>query len=126
MSDRPSVASPAERLPWSWHAALQLLVLLTVGGFSALAVHHGCVNPGIQFNGVEPGTSRAGYCAATDGQAPWLPSMAMPVATLVVWFAMPFGRRRPMSGWLLVLAWIAVIIANATIANSLQFSYTIT
>jgi membrane protein YdbS with pleckstrin-like domain len=73
----------------------------------------------------EAGTARAGYCAAISGGSPWLLLIAVPIFALGVWFGLPSARRRPAFGWLMVLAWIIALFVIATLANSLQFAYTI-
>jgi hypothetical protein len=107
------------------HAAGQALVLLLICALGALLVRHGCLHPPPPVDRPEPGTARAGYCAAVSGHAPWLLFVAVPIAMLTLWLMTPAARRRPASGWLLVAVWTVAILAAAAFANALTSAHTI-
>ena len=112
----------AARLPWSALLALALLVGC-VGVLCAAVVHSGCVNPGPPVNRPDPGTPRAGYCGTMDD--PTLRAALVVLATVVVVVAAAVARRRPW--WTLGVAALVTLglIANAIVASSLTFAYTI-
>ena len=104
------------------HVAGQSLVVVTMSVFAAAAVYAGCTHASQPVPRPEQGTARAGYCAAVNGGAPWFLFIAVPLASLALWFAPPAARRRPASGWFLVLGWILALLALLVIANTLAYT----
>jgi hypothetical protein len=112
----------AARLPWSALLALALLVGC-VGVLCAAVVHSGCVNPGPPVSRPDPGTPRAGYCETMDDAT--LRAALVVVATALVVFAGVVARRRPLWPLLATALVILALLANAVVAKSLTFAYTI-
>jgi hypothetical protein len=85
---------------------------------AAAAVHQGCFEA-TPFQPPVPGTPRAGYCDAINATHPWLsltivPALAMIGGGLLL-------RRRAWSVYLLAALLGAAVLANALIANRLEF-----
>jgi hypothetical protein len=89
----------------------------------AVLVHHSCFDASTPFPQPIPGTARAEYCDSVNSAIPWVTLTLVPIALMGVigWVC----RRRPR----LVIAGVFILslllIANATVANSLTYSLTL-
>jgi hypothetical protein len=103
---------------------LILVVLVAcVGVVCALAVHHGCGDPGPPVGRPDPGTPRAQYCGTMDRPG-WRLAVVVLAAAAVIGAAVIARRRRL---WTIVATTVIaiVLVANAIVATSLTFALTI-
>jgi hypothetical protein len=85
---------------------------------AAAAVHQGCFEA-TPFAPPVPGTPRAGYCDAINATHPWLSLTIVPaLAMLGGGFLL---RRRVWWLYLLAALLCAAMLANALVANSLEY-----
>ena len=112
----------AARLAWSALLALALLVGC-VGVLCAAVVHSGCVNPGPPVSHPDAGTPRAGYCGTMDGRT--LRAAVVVLAVVLVGLTGVAARRRPLWPLLATALVILALLADAVVATSLTFAYTI-
>jgi hypothetical protein len=110
-----------EPVPWWGQFLAQITVLSSIAVLIAIGVRSRCVSPPPPVDQPSPGTPLAGYCDAVSGHAPWLLLVAVPLAVLVG--CVSLIRRRPVLGWLLVMAIIASLTANVTYEYSLDWAY---
>lgn len=101
---------------------LGLTLAVAIVALSAAAVHQGC-SEATPFEPPIAGTPRAGYCDAINGAHPWLsltivPALAMLGGGFLV-------RRRAWAVYLLAALLCAAVIANALVANNLEYSVNI-
>jgi hypothetical protein len=110
-------------LSWRTVGLLVFIVALVSIG-SAAGVHDACVNPGPPVARPEPGTARAGYCAATHAvDARWLLLAVAPA--LLALLAIAVVRRRSMASLVVAALFGAAVVTNFFVADSLTFAYTI-
>jgi hypothetical protein len=99
------------------------VLVACIGVLCAAVVHSGCVNPGPPVSRPDPGTPRAGYCETMDDAT--VRAALVVLATALVAVAAAVSRRRPW--WTLGAAALAAValLADAIVATSLTFAYTI-
>jgi hypothetical protein len=98
------------------------LAVVIVALSAAAAVHQGCFEA-TPFEPPIGGTPRAGYCDAINPTHPWLSLTIVPaLAMLGGGFLL---RRRAWAVYLLAALLCAAVIANALVANKLEYSVNI-
>ena len=94
-----------------------------VAAVCAFVAHHGCVDPGPPVSRPEPGTPRAGSCGTVDdGVVRALIVLAAVAIVLAAGHALRRRRRCAVAAAMLVAL---ALLANAVVASSLTFAYTI-
>jgi hypothetical protein len=88
--------------------------------FCAALVHHGCFDINQTFPTPIPITARAGYCDAINSATPWVSLTLVPTGLVAVlsWLNRSHPRRVALSAFVVCL----LLVANATVANSLTYS----
>lgn len=98
-------------------------VVAVCAAICAAVVHAACFHPPPPVTRPEPGTPRGEYCEAVVRWKPWVSLTLGPVALMVV--AGSLGRRRAWVLAIMALVICGVLIANATVVDSLEFAHTI-
>jgi hypothetical protein len=116
--------SPTSSGVWLGGLALQIAALLVVAVPLALAVRHGCIDPGPPVDRPVAGTARADYCNAIGGSTPWLLLVLLPVAVVTA-TSFVVRARSWWAGWISVLIVVAVLGLNALLLLSTDFATTV-
>lgn len=89
----------------------------------AALVHHACFDISPPFSQPIPGTARAEYCDSVNSVVPWVTLTLGPTALMGVigWTC----RRRPRVVVAVLFALSLLLIANATVVNTLTYSLTL-
>jgi hypothetical protein len=98
-------------------------VVAVCAAICAAVVHAACFHPPPPVTRPEPGTPRGEYCRAVLPWKPWVSFTLGPVALMAVGGSL--GRRRAWVLAMMTLLICGVLIANASVADSLEFAYTI-
>ncbi len=108
----------------TWRAIVAITACTAfVAVVCALAAHHGCTDPGPPVRHPDPGTPRADYCGAIDDGAS--PALIVLAAVGIVALAGIALRRRPWWAALIAGLVLLAVAADAVLASSLTFAYTI-
>jgi predicted small integral membrane protein len=110
------------RLWWGW-ALAPIAFAGCVAVICAVAAHHDCMEPGPPVSRPEPGTPRAGYCGTVDDRA--VRAVIVFAGVAVVALAAVALRRRPLWAVIVTALVVLTLMANAIVASSLTFAYTI-
>jgi hypothetical protein len=114
----------AKGLALPWTAAVMLVALVVfVSVLGALTIDDACHNTPPPVAVPEPGTDRAAYCDGVQALPAWLALVAGPA--LLASLALVALRRHPWWAVSAALAIVVLVVANASLAHSLEFAYTI-
>ena len=94
-----------------------------IAGICAYGVHQGCFHPGPPVSRPGAGTPRGEYCSFVNPKAPWI---SLTLGPTILMALVGVGLRKHLR--LLAAAALLIgllLIANAAVANSLDFSTTI-
>jgi len=91
--------------------------------FCAALLHHGCFDISAPFPEPLPTTPRAGYCDSVSSIKPWL-SLTLGPTLLTGVFAFVY-RDRPRRVAVFTFLICLILIVNAAVANSLEYSFSL-